>query len=79
MSTIAGNTSILIAAEYLSNFRGGKGVMLGGIPGITPAEVVILGAGTAAESAARAAMGLGAPQYFTARSLKDRSKLPMFS
>ncbi len=60
MSTIAGNTSILIAAEYLSNFRGGKGVMLGGIPGITPAEVIILGAGTAAESAVRAALGLGA-------------------
>ncbi len=60
MSTIAGITSILIAAEYLSNVRGGKGVMLGGIPGITPAEVVILGAGTAAESAVRAAIGLGA-------------------
>lgn len=60
MNTIAGNTSILIAAEYMSNFRGGKGVMLGGIPGITPAEVVILGAGTAAEFAARAALGLGA-------------------
>ena len=60
MSAIAGNTSILIAAEYLSNHRGGKGVMLGGIPGITPAEVVILGAGTAAESAVRAALGLGA-------------------
>ncbi len=60
MSTIAGNTSILIAAEYLSNFRGGKGVMLGGIPGITPTEVMILGAGTAAESAVRAALGLGA-------------------
>jgi len=60
MSTIAGTTSILIAAEYLSNVRGGKGVMLGGIPGITPAEVVILGAGTASESAVRAAIGLGA-------------------
>ena len=60
MSTIAGTTAVLIAAEYLSNMRGGKGVMLGGIPGITPAEVVILGAGTAAESAVRAAMGLGA-------------------
>ncbi len=60
MSTIAGNTSIHIAAEYLSNFRGGKGVMLGGISGITPTEVVILGAGTAAESAVRAALGLGA-------------------
>lgn len=60
MSTIAGNTSIHIAAEYLSNFRGGKGVMLGGISGITPTEVMILGAGTAAESAVRAALGLGA-------------------
>ena len=60
MSEIAGNTAVLIAAEYLSNVNHGKGVMLGGITGITPAEVVILGAGTAAESAARAALGLGA-------------------
>lgn len=60
MSEIAGNTAVLIAAEYLSNANGGKGVMLGGITGITPAEVVILGSGTAAESAARAAIGLGA-------------------
>ncbi len=60
MSAIAGNTSVLIAAEYLSNLKGGKGVMLGGITGITPTEVVILGAGTAAEYAVRAAMGLGA-------------------
>lgn len=60
MNEIAGITSVLIAAEYLSNVRGGKGVMLGGITGITPAEVVILGAGTAAEYASRAALGLGA-------------------
>ena len=60
MSSIAGNTAILIAAEYLNNQRGGKGVMLGGITGITPTEVIILGAGTAAEYAVRAAMGLGA-------------------
>jgi alanine dehydrogenase len=60
MSSIAGNTAVLIAAEYLSNQRGGKGVMLGGITGITPTEVVIIGAGTAAEYAVRAAMGLGA-------------------
>ncbi len=59
MSAIAGTTSILIAAEYLSNMRGGKGVMLGGVTGITPTEVVILGAGTAAEYAARAALGVG--------------------
>lgn len=60
MSEIAGTASVLIAAEYLSNVNAGKGVLLGGISGITPAEVVILGAGTAAESAARAALGLGA-------------------
>ncbi|MDP4210592.1 MAG: alanine dehydrogenase [Bacteroidota bacterium] len=60
MSEISGNTAVLIAAEYLSNANGGKGVMLGGITGITPAEVVILGSGTAAESAARTALGLGA-------------------
>jgi alanine dehydrogenase len=59
MSAIAGTTSMLIAAEYLSNVRGGKGVMLGGVAGITPTEVVILGAGTAAEYAVRAALGLG--------------------
>lgn len=60
MSEIAGNTSILIASEYLSNTSYGKGTMLGGFSGITPTEVVILGAGTVGEYAARAAMGLGA-------------------
>jgi len=60
MSGIAGNTAVLIAGEYLSSSHGGKGVMLGGITGITPTEVVILGAGTAAEFAVRAAMGMGA-------------------
>lgn len=60
MSEIAGTTSILIAAEYLSNVHDGKGVLLGGVTGITPTEVIILGAGTAAEYAARAALGLGA-------------------
>jgi alanine dehydrogenase len=59
MSAIAGTTCMLIAAEYLSNQRGGKGVMLGGVTGITPTEVVILGAGTVAEYAVRAAMGVG--------------------
>lgn len=59
MSAIAGTTSMLIAGEYLSNQRGGKGVMLGGVAGITPTEVVILGAGTVAEYAIRAAYGVG--------------------
>jgi alanine dehydrogenase len=60
MSEIAGSTSILIAAEYLSNINHGKGVMLGGISGIPPSEVVILGAGTVGLFASRTALGLGA-------------------
>jgi alanine dehydrogenase len=60
MGEIAGGASILIAAEYLSNNNNGMGAILGGISGISPTEVVILGAGTVAEFAARAAIGLGA-------------------
>lgn len=60
MGEIAGGTSILIAAEYLSNVNNGQGAILGGISGISPTEVVILGAGTVGEFAARAALGLGA-------------------
>lgn len=60
MSEISGVTAVLIASEYLSNQHGGKGVMLGGISGVTPTEVIIIGAGTAGEYAARAALGLGA-------------------
>ncbi len=60
MSEIVGSASILIASELMSNTSGGKGELLGGVPGIPSTEVVILGAGTVGEYAARAAMGLGA-------------------
>ena len=60
MSEIAGNLSVQIAAEYLSKSSGGKGILLGGISGVSPAEVVIIGSGVAAEFAARSALGLGA-------------------
>lgn len=60
MSEIAGNTSILIAAEYLSNINNGNGSMFGGITGSPPTEVVIIGSGTVGEFATRAALGLGA-------------------
>ncbi len=60
MSEIAGNTAILIAAEYLSNINNGNGSMFGGITGTSPTEVVIIGAGTVGEFATRAALGLGA-------------------
>lgn len=60
MSKIVGNTAIMIAAEYLSSPEFGKAKMLGGFPGIKPTNVVIIGAGTVAENAARTALGMGA-------------------
>lgn len=60
MSEIAGSTSVLIAAELLSKSSNGKGLLLGGISGVPPSRVVILGAGMVGEYATRAALGLGA-------------------
>jgi alanine dehydrogenase len=60
MSEIAGSTVMLVAAEYLSSIKDGKGLILGGITGVPPTQVVIIGAGTVAEYAARTALGLGA-------------------
>lgn len=60
MSEIAGSTSLFIAAEYLADKEYGRGKMFGGFTGINPSEVVIIGAGTVAEFAARSALGLGA-------------------
>jgi len=60
MSEIAGSTVMLIASEYLSTANNGKGVILGGITGVPPTKVVVIGAGTVAEYAVRAALGLGA-------------------
>lgn len=60
MGEIAGNTAVLIAAEYLSKLGNGKSAMLGGIPGVQPSKVVIIGAGSVGEYSTRAALGLGA-------------------
>ncbi|MBS1489207.1 MAG: alanine dehydrogenase [Bacteroidetes bacterium] len=60
MSEIAGSTVMAIAAEYLSTIKNGRGIILGGITGVPPTKVVIIGAGTVAEYAARAALSLGA-------------------
>lgn len=77
MSEIVGATSILIAGEYLSNIFDGKGLMLGGITGVPPTEIVILGAGTVGEYAARTAIALGAevkvfdPSIYKLRRLQN--------
>jgi len=59
MGEIAGTTSFLIAAELMSNANNGKGLMLGGVAGISPPELVIIGAGTVGQFAANAALALG--------------------
>ncbi|MBK5191736.1 MAG: alanine dehydrogenase [Flavobacteriaceae bacterium] len=60
LSEIAGTASVLIASEIMSNNAEGNGLMFGNISGVPPVEVVILGAGTVGEFAARSAIGLGA-------------------
>lgn len=60
MHEITGSMAVQIAARYLESGEGGKGVMLGGISGVPPATVVILGAGVVGEWAARTALGFGA-------------------
>ena len=60
MSEIAGSAVMLIAGQYLSSSHNGKGVLVGGVSGIPPTKVIIIGAGTVGEYAARNAMALGA-------------------
>jgi alanine dehydrogenase len=63
MSEIAGRMALPIAAYYLSNAMGGRGVLLGGVPGVPPATVTILGGGIVGSNAARMAAGMGAWVY----------------
>jgi alanine dehydrogenase len=60
MSEIAGRMSVLVGGNCLAKHSGGKGVLLGGVPGVLPGKVIVLGGGTAGVNAARMATGLGA-------------------
>ncbi|TKB62830.1 MAG: alanine dehydrogenase [Nitrospira sp.] len=60
MSEIAGRMSVQIGAQYLEKINGGRGVLLGGVPGVEPGKVVVLGAGIVGSSAIRIAVGMGA-------------------
>jgi alanine dehydrogenase len=60
MSEIAGRMSVLVGGYFLAKHNGGKGVLLGGVPGVLPGRVVVLGGGTSGINAARMATGLGA-------------------
>ena len=78
MCEIAGTVAVNIGSGLLSSENNGKGVLLGGITGITPTEVVILGAGTAAENAARTALGMGAIVKVFDRSITNLRSLKHF-
>jgi len=60
MSEVAGRMATQIAAHYLEKPEGGRGILMGGIPGVKPAHVVVLGAGTVGTHAAQVALGMGA-------------------
>jgi alanine dehydrogenase len=60
MSEVAGRMSVQVGAAYLEKERGGRGVLLGGVPGVAPAQVAIIGGGVVGTNAAKIALGMGA-------------------
>lgn len=60
MSEVAGRRSITVGSHFLEKYNGGKGILLGGVPGVKPAKVTIIGGGIAGFNAAQMAVGLGA-------------------
>jgi alanine dehydrogenase len=85
MSEIAGSTVLLIAAEYLNSRNGGRGIIMGGITGVPPTKITIIGAGTVGEYAARTALGLGADikvfdnHLYKLRRIKQEIGHPVFT
>jgi alanine dehydrogenase len=75
MSEVAGRMSVQVGASCLEKERGGMGILLGGVPGVPPAKITILGAGVSGSSAARMAVGSGARVYVLDRSLDVLRKI----
>lgn len=69
MSEVAGRMAVQVGARYLEKMAGGRGKLLGGVPGVAPCNVVILGAGTVGTNAAQIALGMGAQVTIIARNL----------
>ncbi|MDE3167820.1 MAG: alanine dehydrogenase [Acidobacteriota bacterium] len=69
MSEVAGRMSVQVGAQYLERPNGGRGILLGGVPGVAPANVVILGGGVVGTNAAKIALGMGAHVIIIDRSL----------
>jgi len=75
MSEVAGRMSVQVGAQYLEKPNGGRGILLGGVPGVAPANVVILGGGVVGTNAAKMALGLGAHVTIIDRSLNRLREL----
>ncbi len=75
MSEVAGRMSVQVGAQYLEKPNGGRGILLGGVPGVAPANVVILGGGIVGTNAAKMALGLGAHVAMIDRNLNRLREL----
>jgi alanine dehydrogenase len=75
MSEVAGRMSVQVGAQYLEKPNGGRGILLGGVPGVAPANVVILGGGIVGTNAAKMAQGLGAHVTIIDRNLNRLREL----
>jgi alanine dehydrogenase len=75
MSEIAGRMSVQVGAQYLERAYGGRGVLLGGVPGVAPGKVVVLGSGTVGSSATRIACGMGAAVTVIGSDLEQLRRL----
>src|SRR5215475_13400476 len=75
MSEVAGRMSVQVGAQYLERPNGGRGILLGGVPGVAPANVVILGGGVVGTNAAKMALGLGAHVVIIDKSLNRLREL----
>ena len=75
MSEVAGRMSVQVGAQYLEKPNGGRGILLGGVPGVAPGNVVILGGGIVGTNAAKVAIGMGAHVTIIDRSLNRLREL----
>lgn len=77
MSEVAGRMAVQVGAHYLEKAQGGAGILLGGVPGVAPARVTVLGAGAVGREAARMAIGLGADVTILNRGVERMAALDL--
>ncbi|NBI27650.1 alanine dehydrogenase [Chengkuizengella marina] len=75
MSEVAGRMSVQVGAQFLENYYGGRGVLLGGVPGVPPGDVCIIGGGVVGTNAAKMALGMGASVVIVEKSAQRMRQL----